>query len=627
MKNYSVLFLLLLSTFTYHAQAQDIIKPRQLVTLDKSKIIGHTSPNLLTPVPCGGSANTQSVDLKWKPILVKKVVEIEHGAPNQDIIDSIKAAKLKLKMEYEQSHLKSGEKTTFVTPVIGTNFAGNTNDGSSPLDNTLAISNGGYIVSIINSKIEYYNTSGTNVYSNSITSFLPVSFGVSSVCDPVVIYDSGNDRFIFFCQQSPLVSGGKIFISFSKTNNHSDGWWCYQFYGDPTPGNFDAFDYPKLAVNDSEVFLTGNLFYEPAGNFHQAVIFQWNKLAGYAGGTLNGLYWNGITGAPFTLLPLSWGQLGDVTGGMLFVSTSSSGGSSISLYQIAGNWCCSPVMSNWSVSTTAYSAPANAYQLGTSCLINTGDCRALSGFILNGYIHFVFNSDAASGYTGINYNSLNISTLTNSSSVFGLTGYDYGYGAVASFATTTTDKSVMIGFGRTGSSIYPEIRVVNCDDAMTWSGSALVHSSIGNVSYTSSSVERWGDYTGVSRKHNSATPSIWMSGMYGNSSHSWNTWIAQINAGITGISELENETKTKVYPNPVTEKDFKVEFSLLENADLNIILIDVNGRLVKELYNGKGTEGDNIFSFNKGDLTNGVFFLTIKSNRQIIRNEKIVIAD
>ena len=119
------------------------IAQQKSIGLDVNTSVIHISANAAAPVPCSGIANTQSVDLNWKPILIRKPVEIEHEGPDHEMIVRIKAEKMKLKMEYERTHSKSGEKTTAVTPVVGTNFAGNTYDGNWPLDNTIAISNGG----------------------------------------------------------------------------------------------------------------------------------------------------------------------------------------------------------------------------------------------------------------------------------------------------------------------------------------------------------------------------------------------------------------------------------------------------------------------------------------------------
>jgi hypothetical protein len=53
----------------------------------------------------------------------------------------------------------------------------------------------------------------------------------------------------------------------------------------------------------------------------------------------------------------------------------------------------------------------------------------------------------------------------------------------------------------------------------------------------------------------------------------------------------------------------------------------MNGRIIKELYNGAGSIGTNVFSFNKANLAAGNYMLVINANGKNIRSEKIVMAD
>ncbi len=596
------------------------------MVIDQSKKLGSATKSEKYSVERRGEINTPSADLKWRPILTKKIVSFEPQSPDAELIERIKAQKLIIKQQQAQNKNNGSEVSTqSVTPLVGTNYLGNENSGSSPMDNQLAISNGGWIVSVANNTIEYDNTSGATVYYNNIIAFLNDPL-ITSVCDPVVLYDKLADRFIFFCQTSPIDANSKILICFSKTNDPNSGWWVYTLTGNPL-SLAEGFDYPKLAVSNNELYVTGNLFFEPSGTFDQAILYQIQKTGGYAGGTLNWQFWTGISGSPFTLLPVSDGQGLSYGPGCYLVATASSGSASIKLYDLTDDMSGSPSLNYYNVPTTPYSPSADASQLGTACLLDNGDCRTLSGFYLNGVIHFVFHSDIGSGWNGINYNRLTVGSLTNVSSTFGSAGsFDYSYPSVVSFATSSIDKSVMIGFGRASSTIYPEVRVVNCDNAMGWSGSTLVKSSSSFVSYTSTTNERWGDYTGTTRKHNSTSPSIWMNGMYGTPLNEWSTWVSEIHALPVGITENNNVNDLKVFPNPVIET-FSVEFSLTETTDLEIGIFDITGKLVKEIYHGRGIQGDNVFSFNKANLSAGTYFLNIKNNFNTIKNEKIIIAD
>ena len=368
-----------------------------------------------------------------------------------------------------------------------------------------------------------------------------------------------------------------------------------------------------------------------AAHFQEALLYQIEKNNGFIGGNLNWQYWHNITSSPFTLLPVSYGQQGNYGPGCYLVATSSSGASSIDLYDLTDNMSASnEQLNHYSISTTSYSPAADGNQLGTTRQLDNGDCRALSGFYLNGLIHFVFHSDYSIGYNGINYNRLNVSTQTNTSSKFGLTNYEYSYPSVASFATTTSDKSVMIGFGRTSSTLYPQVRVVNCDNSMTWGSSTLVKSGTGYCDYTAigSGAERWGDYTGISRKHNNSAATVWMNGMFGTTSNNWNTWIAEITGtfGTTGIDNIYKSDNFKLYPNPIYQ-EFKTEFELEASSIISIAIYDLQGKLVKTLYSGFANTGNNQFTFNKSNLEIGTYFMTIISNNKTLKNEKIIIAN
>lgn len=623
MKNTKLVLTLLFVTFLSIGNAQ-----QKKVTIDESLKKGEATKSETFTAECVGYRNVPTSDLKWRPILTNKKIAYEHEGQNSKKLEAIKAAKLKLKMQNINSggtvEVKSNKSS--VTPVVGNNFLGNTNNGTSPLDNSIAISDGGWIVSVANSTIEYDDMNGNNSYFTDLASFVNDP-GITNICDPVVIYDPGADRFILFAQEcSGNSSNSFLLVFFSQTNNPNDGWNYYKLTGNPLNDN-SAFDYPKLAISNNECYISGNLYAN--GNYNQSLLYQINKNSGYSGGELQWQYWYNIDGNPFTLCPVSFGQ-GDTYGpGVYMVATGSGGGSTIKFYDLTNDIGQNPSFNYFEINTTSYSPAANCPQLGSSCNLNNGDCRALSGFYLDGKVHFVFHSDVGNGWNGINYNRLDLNTGVNTSSTFGIPGtVDYTYPSVVSFANSPTDHSVMIGFGAVSSNIYPEVRVVNCDNNMNWSTSTLVKAGESYSCYTNPNQERWGDYTGTTRKHNSQSPSIWMNGMYGTTNNNWNTWISEIHAGAgNSIDEpINTNTSLNVYPNPVVET-FKVEFASRERENIIIDIVNLNGKIIKELYRGKSTVGINMFSFNKANLSIGTYVLRIKSNNQIISHEKIIITD
>ncbi len=569
-----------------------------------------------------GEANMQSADLIWRPLLKHVCEAHEPRIPGDEEIERIKAQKTALKRSTSVNVIAERSTNTAVVPTVGANFAGNSNNGHSPMDNHIAISNGGMIVSVANTTIEVDDKSGNTLYFNDIVTFLNDA-NITNVCDPNVLYDPAQDRFIFFAQECAGASANSyLCIAFSKTNDPSQGWWTYKISGHLIPGTW--FDYPKTAISTNELYISGNCF-DDLGNYAESILYQIQKNNGYSGASLSWQYWHNIPGSPFTLLPVSYG-IGSTYGpGCYLVATKAGGASSFDFYNLTDDMTASnEQLLHSTISTTTYSPSGDALQQGTTCLLDNGDCRALSGFYLNGILHFVFHSDYMNGYNGINYNRFDVAKKKNTSSTFGLSGYDYSYPSVAAYTNVVSDPSVMIGFGRSASNIYPEMRAVHCDVNMNWSASTLVKSSTSYVSMTSTTKERWGDYTGMTRDHSSATPSVWMNGMYGTGSNTWKTWIAEIHDPWMSIPPLAKDVKSlvKVSPNPVTDI-FRIQFEIEQTERIVISLYDMQGRLVRELFNNVAQTGENIFTFNKAALSNGSYLLKINTATKTLSHEVI----
>ena len=79
---------------------------------------------------------------------------------------------------------------------MGVNFAGNVCDGTTPPDNSIAISDNGYIVSVMNSNIEVYDNYGNYYMGGTFSDLIQDTSYTEDIHTPVVIYDSGYDRFI-----------------------------------------------------------------------------------------------------------------------------------------------------------------------------------------------------------------------------------------------------------------------------------------------------------------------------------------------------------------------------------------------------------------------------------------------
>lgn len=596
-----------------------------LVEFNAAQKSAPLTTNLFKEITHNESAN------KWA-ISVKPTFSRKHYS--QDIID-IKESKIQDKINSYNENEELQKSAMTVNPTIGTNFEANWSLVGTPPDNSMAISNGGFIVTANNDGIEYYNASGSFLYFDFWSDFFNDNTLTATLYDPKVIYDSGSDRFVLVVLHGSTASTSKVIVCFSKTNNPQNGWWVYKLTGNPLNNNC-WFDYPALGVSNNEIYVTGNLFVTN-GSFNQAVIYQIPKAAGYAGNNINWQYWSNLSSTPyaaFTLVPASYGHQGNYGPGIYLVSNKSGGDNKIRLWDLTDDMSGNPALNSYTINTTSYSPSPDASQLGTNDKLDNGDCRIQNAFYLNGIVHYVFHSDIGSGWNGINYNRLTVSNSTNQSSTFGLQGsFDYSYPAVVPFSTSISDKSVMIAFLRSSSSTYPQVRVVNCDNNLQWSSSTLVKAGETYVNILSGD-ERWGDYTGISRRHNSGTPRIWLAGCYGanivsqNAYNTYKTWVAEVYGTSTvGLNDISTtNTVVSMFPNPTYDL-INIYFTSESFEKTTIQILDINGRVVKVLYSDIPKNGENKLTFNKGALTAGTYFVNISTSSKTLKNEKLIILD
>ncbi len=196
---------------------------------------------------------------------------------------------------------KSNFRSSAFVPIPDTltSFEGNTMGSSVPNDNDIAISNGGMIVSVINTSIYIFDQSGSTLASFSLETFSDTLEITGDKFDPKVMYDPVHDRFIIVFLN--LVFGDEanntdIIVAFSQTNNPLDNWNLYSLPGNPKD-NDTWTDFPMLAITQHELFITGNSIIpgEPwQTGFSETLIWQMNLDSGYSGADLSAVFWDDI---------------------------------------------------------------------------------------------------------------------------------------------------------------------------------------------------------------------------------------------------------------------------------------------------------------------------------------------
>lgn len=494
---------------------------------------------------------------------------------------------------------------------IGRNFETNHLFGGYPADNNIAISNSGKIVSVDNSSIAYFYENG-----DSIVQFgLPWNdfYGVSdtlSVFDPKVLYDSYYDRFVLvsLLKDRDYVDS-RVLLSFSQDTPGIDSvsWFHYQIHCDsvythPHEENY-WFDYPNIAVNKDELFISLNVF-DYDGSSHtgkEAIIFQIQKLEGTIGvPNLVMKEWKDVEDAQgynaYSIVPLmEASQLSSYEDTMYFVSNyGNSTSATYHWFELFGdvNLSSASLDSYSTFTSQTYSVPSYASQMGGNGTdrIDFGDARIQNGYYQNGKLHFVHHR-SDNGWGEILYGRITMATNTFNHNTWGGDGtnMNYMYPSIAHFGSTPTEENAMITFARTGSSIYNEICVVNYENG--WSSqTTIVKSGLGVLDIVQDiispwdSLERIGDYTDIQRKYNDNT--CWLIGSYpfGSSPNhfgysNWtNSWVAEVGNKGVSLEELSNLYNFTIFPNPT--KEGKLSINGLTDQIKKISIMDALGRQI-----------------------------------------------
>ena len=615
----------------------------KIVPADASKRLENTNfvKSQEFSLPCLGSRSMADISTPWMRSVSSR--SIVHGAPNQSVLERKKADKTRLKFEnVSRDQNPEVVNPLATTPTLGRNFLGNELFGGTPCDNSMAVSNGGIIVSADNATMEVYDGDAQDPYLFTLTShsdffsFLNPT-PTANIYDPKVLYDSGSDRFIYLILHGTSSAKSELLICFSQTNNPATGsWWVYRVQANQAHPNA-WFDYPNIGVSNNELYVTGNMFTD-AGQSVGNILFQIEKNACYNGQNINYQTWANVQDqtqeTAFTMVPLSWGQQGNYGPGVLLVANETSEPSDrVMVFDMTDDMSASNEQLNaYSANTSAFDVGGQAAQSGSNILLDIGDNRIQNGFYLNGTIHMVFTSDIQQGWNGINYKRISTQDLTVQESTFGNAGtHDYCYPAVASSGSDANDKSVIIGFLRSGQDIFPEFRAVNCDHDMQWSNSVQIKAGEDDVNIGGQSPDRWGDYSGIGRR-NGANRTVWASGCYGQSGNNWNvnngwnTWIAELTDGgqPAAIGEAEEQTALRVYPNPTIER-FSIEFDMPTRMDVNVSIYDMEGKLVKLLLEDNMKLGTKTLHFNRNALSSGTYIINVTSNEKTLAHEKLII--
>jgi len=216
-----------------------------------------------------------------------------------------------------------------------------------------------------------------------------------------------------------------------------------------------------------------------------------------------------------------------------------------------------------------------------------------------------------------------------------VTGRSFGIGSLEDYATikynSIGDQQWVSRYNGPGNSYdYPNEIVV--DDANNIYITGLSFGSgtsfdCATIKYNSDGIQKWvARYNGLGNESDGAksivltsSENIIVTGFSNNSSgtdtycitikYSQSVGINQLSSGVPDQFSLSQN-----YPNPFNPTT-KIEFSLPEKSFVKLKVYDITGKSVTELVNESLSAGTFQYIFNAGDLTSGLYFYKLKTDK------------
>lgn len=586
--------------------------------------------------------NLSAIHEDWMP----HIQNIEMPAPGSNTAKLL-ALKAEMRKKYpvkeSQNYYKNNNTSNTVQeplPLVKKNFEANTMGEGIPLDNDIAISNDGKLISVTNSIIYIYDiVKDTLLLTKSLDAFASSLGLLQWTFDPKVIYDPLEDRFIIVFLNGVTYQTSNTVVAFSQTNDPTGNWNIYKLPGNPLDNKLWS-DYPMIAITKKDFFLTLNLLKNNMSwqkGFSETIIWQIQKNEGYNGDSLVSSLHSGITFNDKNirnLCPVKGGE--EITGpNMYFVSNKNLAVSNDSLFLVE----VTNSISSGSASLTTklviapfeYFMPPNARQ-ANNVFLQTNDSRILGSFLHNNQIQFVQNTlDTSTGLSAIYHGimkNLSGSSPQVAANIIGDSELDFGYPNISYSGSSIKysginkeENEALVTFSHTSPSHFAGVSAVYYSNKGKYSPRISVKNGENYMDQLTGDYERWGDYSGSQRKYNEPGK-IWMASTFGKSDKSYGTWIAEMGSP-DSIRPQPSPNNFVIFPNP-TKDIVSVNFILDTGNVLKFSVYDLHGRLVKTLIEDFTTSGQNVFSFSIQPLSSGIYFLLIESSDQIILNQKII---
>lgn len=549
-----------------------------------------------------------------------------------------------LKKQQNNRHKKGNypsHKSGGITPpIIDTGFSANQYSGV-PNDNDIAISNSGWMVSVINSMVymKKVNATGPPDIVSLQTFFEPLEIPGDKF-DPKVIYDPLQDKFILVCLNGFSSADSRIMLAFSDSDNPTQNWNLYALEGNPLGGTRWT-DYPVIAMNEYDLYITVNLLRDDESwqeGFDQTLVWQIFKNTGYNNEDLITVLYSEISynDRPVrNMFPVKngWMPAGE---DMYFLSNRNFDLANDTIFimrapnlSILNN----PVLDiQVAPADIPYGLPPDAPQPGTASTLATNDGRILGALMHMGEIHFVSTSLSIGAGTSAIYHGRIINPMSGNEIEAHYIDHPYmyyGYPNISVCAKSPDEMDLLISMDHSSLSDFPGMSAIRYSNGV-YSDPIMLAEGLTYINIPQiPSPDRWGDYMGSQRVYNDEGK-VWVSGTYGRNAsildnNVYGTWISELSIAADNTSVATATTTINdmtLYPHPVMGDRTQIIFELASWKNIRIEIYDMNGGLQKTMLVGRLKPGLQQFSFDANALPAGTYLLTVSDDLNILSSKK-----
>jgi hypothetical protein len=546
---------------------------------------------------------------------------------NKNIVNAICAQE-----GVKKSHNTQVERRNVPEPAVERGFLGALGAGI-PNDNNIAVSNSGWVVSVLNTHIRVYDDTGRWYRNWSLESF-PVAVEQSTPAsgvgfldrsyDPKIVYDPVANKFIVVYLEGSESSDTRIIIGFSRSNNPLDGWYVYEVEGNPFGGKTWS-DYPIIAISEQDLYVTVNILKDSTDwrdGFTQSVIWQIPKSFGFSGDSLRA---NLISDIKFQdksiwsicAIPNGFELMKDC---MYFLSVRPGDveNDTVFLHRITTNYAQGTPQYFLQVlkADKKYGLPPDAYQPAAGFRLQSNDARVLSGFHHAGKIQYVQTTRNFANNRAAIYHGIISDIYTNPSiqaNIISVDTVDFAYPSIAYAGDGRWNNNAAITFSHSSEKRLPGSSLVYMNHAKQYSRIVTLKEGEGLINtFLPDSIERWGDYTGIQRDY-TQPGAFWTSGSFGNQFDRNGTWINRVIINDVNVSVPPTALEPKsalAYPNPVRET-LNLEFLMKQPGTFYIEVRGVSGKKIYERSEIAQNPGKYLFRYNTTELPVGAYFYKI----------------